>query len=44
MVATLERVLLVCAVHFVVIRAAFRDKSLFYVHITIESDVSGAIL
>ena len=42
MVTGLERLLLVCAVHFVEVRAAFIDYSLSYVHI-IEFDVSGTI-
>ena len=43
MVTRLERLLLVCAFHFVVVRAAFSDYSLSYVRIIIEYDVSGII-
>ena len=41
MMARLQRLLLICAMCFVVVRAAFSNESLCYVHIIIEFDVSG---
>ena len=43
MIIRLERLLLVCDVLFVAVRAAFSDQSLSYVRIIIEFDVSGTI-
>ena len=43
MVTRLERLLLVCAVHFVAVRAAFIHYSLSYVPIIIGFDVSSTI-
>ena len=44
MMTRLERLLLVCVVFFVAVRAPFSDESLTYVCIIIEFDVSGTAI
>ena len=43
MVTRLERLLLVCPIHFVAVRADIKDLSLSYVRIIIKFDVRNAI-
>ena len=43
MVTRLECLLLVCAIRFVVVRAAISDWSSSYMHIIVKSDVGGVI-